>query len=583
MNENVKFLKGTQTSFDNLCKKVNDKESGFEYKTGAFYLVIDDTTGSENLGKPSRLYYGVNSTTIVPVNQGINVVANSEALPKTHSKATAGQFYYLEDKNILCIDNGTSWIQTNTDTTLNPSASSFDISNVQEKQIKIEQIIKDSTGDGHPVQQTYYFTGGDHITLDANNTSKNITISLDGIDYKLSGSIENIDPKDQSADAQKKLNINLKNGNDSSSTISITPGENLNFEQVGEEGSNSYKLTLNNKVNSFTVSQGTDQNNKDGFKFTVTGNAVNGGETSDILDPIISYGGESKKEVHFVNGKAVLDVYTKAEVDKFNYDLNAMVYRGAITDITKSGDNYTFVFEDPKKYTTDNLRNGYVFIYSGTSEKTETVYKGKTVRVGDLFIATGDEVEGIIPSSGLKWVHVPAGDEPLVGIGDTLTGDNVTKANFEIFRGQTDKLLTFEIKGDAGLKATAIVDEADEKKKIVTLGHSTPKDNNATEVKGKLDHNQISITINDPTSIDAYGHVTQVTPKSYILNDTHAKIEAAPQEGSGTTFTPTIKVDSKVVQLGGIDIQSKTLKVDCFSGSDSEKAKINVELQWETF
>ena len=75
MDENVRFLKGTETSFNALRKQVEDPNSNVKYQPGAFYLVIDDTvnnTGAPNnrdtFGKPSRLYYGVSETVIAPVN-----------------------------------------------------------------------------------------------------------------------------------------------------------------------------------------------------------------------------------------------------------------------------------------------------------------------------------------------------------------------------------------------------------------------------------------------------------------------------------------------------------------------------------
>ena len=95
MNEAVKFLKGTQAQFETLC-------ATGKYQAGAFYLVIDDTAGAtaDTLGKPGRLYYGVNSTTIAPVNQGITSVETIENLP-TPSALNAGGFYYVTTKNIL--------------------------------------------------------------------------------------------------------------------------------------------------------------------------------------------------------------------------------------------------------------------------------------------------------------------------------------------------------------------------------------------------------------------------------------------------------------------------------------------------
>lgn len=109
---NVKFLKGSQAEFEKVAGR---------YKPGAFYLVINDNKSADDYKKPSRLYYGVDENNCVPVNQGINVVDTTAGLPQSFNQNTAGEFYYVKDKNILCINNGKGWIQTNTDTVLDTS------------------------------------------------------------------------------------------------------------------------------------------------------------------------------------------------------------------------------------------------------------------------------------------------------------------------------------------------------------------------------------------------------------------------------------------------------------------------------
>ena len=176
MNEAVKFLKGTQEQFETLC-------AAGKYQPGAFYLVIDDTASAgDNLGKPGRLYYGVNATNIAPVNQGITTVKTTAGLP-TPSKLNAGNFFYAEDENILCISNGKSWVQTNVDTTLSSDASTIDITSAGENAVKIEQTIADTAG--NLVKQAYILTGGTNITLTEDSETKSINIEVSGIDYKL--------------------------------------------------------------------------------------------------------------------------------------------------------------------------------------------------------------------------------------------------------------------------------------------------------------------------------------------------------------------------------------------------------------
>lgn len=578
MSEAVKFLKGTQENFNNLKK----------YQPGAFYLVIDDVVNNagkpnndDTFGKPSRLYYGVSETKVAPVNQGITSVENIENLP-TPNALNAGGFYYVTTKNILCISNGDKWVQTNVDTTLNTNAadSYIEVGAPEDNKATITQIITDTSG--NLIKQIHTLIGGEHITLDVNSTNNTVTFKVDGIDYKLHSSAEDVSTEDTT---HKKLNIILKNDgieNDAGTKVTIIPDDNLNFETV-DANTNQYKLTLDNKVDTFTV-----DNAENGFNLVLAGNAVDapGGKITQSIDPVIKYGADKTDPAtaHFANGEAILDVYTKTEIDNFNRTLNAMVYRGAITKIA---DN-VFTFENTSQ-TTANLHNGDVFIYSNP-DKSESVYNGNIVRQGDLFIASGEEdTAGIIPTANLTWVYIPSADEPLVAIDDTLTADK-SEPNFSIYRGTDEELFTFVIDTDDSLEVTANTPEKS-KTKTVTLKHVAKKDKDATAVADTLEFgskDSVEISIQDPTSIDTNGHILQVTPKKYVLKDTHAVIKAAPHTGDGKVLTPVINVDTTDIDLGPIKINSETLAVECVNGSKSDNgavtaAQINVELQWGSF
>lgn len=69
---------------------------------GYFYLTTDT----------HRLYVGQGEA-LVPVNEGVLTVANIEALPES---AHAGDFYYATAENVLCVYNGSQFIQINPDT-----------------------------------------------------------------------------------------------------------------------------------------------------------------------------------------------------------------------------------------------------------------------------------------------------------------------------------------------------------------------------------------------------------------------------------------------------------------------------------
>lgn len=95
---NVCFLLGTQ-------EKLNTMMTGKSGTNGAFYLTSDT----------HRLYIGTSDGSVQPVNEGVTTVKNLTALQGLQ-KPNAGEFYYLTDENILCVYNGTSWVQINSDT-----------------------------------------------------------------------------------------------------------------------------------------------------------------------------------------------------------------------------------------------------------------------------------------------------------------------------------------------------------------------------------------------------------------------------------------------------------------------------------
>lgn len=111
--KNIKFLSGLQEDLNKYFLGSGETEEGNAIE-GAFYLTSDT----------HRLYIGrsiqvdnATKTVPIPVNEGIQSVSNASALSSID--AHAGEFYYAEQENILCIYNGTEWVQINPDTDTN--------------------------------------------------------------------------------------------------------------------------------------------------------------------------------------------------------------------------------------------------------------------------------------------------------------------------------------------------------------------------------------------------------------------------------------------------------------------------------
>lgn len=553
MSEAVKFLKGTQEKFSQLTS----------YQPGAFYLVIDDVsaTDSDTYGKPSRLYYGVNSTTIAPVNQGITTVENTSKLP-TANKLNAGSFYYSEADNILCILSGDGkWIQINVDTALSPTLSSLKVGSTNNDN-EVEVVEKLVDNNNHIIEFTHTFVGDDHITI-SNDEGNKIVFKLTGINYTLTEGLSKVSENSE----QNKLDFTLSNGEKESSTVSIVPGPKLNFVDDGGK----YTLTLDNEINKFESIPVDGAGDKDtGFNIKIGGSAVVGDEKSITIDPTITI---DNKDYKFKGGNLALDVYTKTDIDTKLRTLNAMVYRGAITAIADDG---TFTFSNSNLNTKkESLHNGDTFIYSGN----DVTYNKNTVRSGDLFIASGVENEsGDLLTENIEWIYIPSANEPLVEIGDTLNSENL-QPDFTIQQG-LEKLFRLALKSGAGIN---IRTEISDKDKIITIGHTASHTAATESTETQVFDQAFTITVNNPKTIDAQGHVTESQSTTYTLKDTHANIEKENYTFVEGTLVPQIKVDGLSKELSPIDITSDTLKISGSGTTEGAHANIHVELEWGSF
>lgn len=92
---NVSFLIGSQTRVNELLNSKNGVQAG------AFY-VTNDT---------HRIYFGAAADSLVALNQGVKSVESVKDLVPE-----AGQFYYVKGSNVLCVHNGSEWVQINPDT-----------------------------------------------------------------------------------------------------------------------------------------------------------------------------------------------------------------------------------------------------------------------------------------------------------------------------------------------------------------------------------------------------------------------------------------------------------------------------------
>jgi hypothetical protein len=552
---NVKFLKGSQAEFEKVAGR---------YKPGAFYLVINDNKSADDYKKPSRLYYGVDENNCVPVNQGINVVDTTADLPQSFNQNTAGEFYYVKDKNILCINNGKGWIQTNTDTILDTSKknSNVSVNSNPEKPngVSITNTIADSSG--NIITETYDIIGSDYIQVEAipavgDKGVDTVKLSLKGVNYQLSSSLN-----------KKTLNVKLKNADTDAGNFNIIAGSNVN---IAETSTGNYTLSVNKAVDSIdVVNHGTGT----GFTASISGPGVegagNGTTLSADIDPEIALEGKTGS-YKFKDGVLTLPVYSKQDIDNQLRTINAMVFRGGfqVKDGAIAYDNSDIT----------EITEGNTFIYTGAED---TLWNGHYLRPGDLIIASGKEVNGVITGT-INWTYVPSADDPVTEIEGA---NDKSTAGFIIKLGSTKKLLDYALNGESGivLETEVLTDSKGQptNSKVVTIKHSNTLTVNTPVSQPYADEQ--TIIINEPTEIDAQGHVIKSTQKTFTVKNTHQEIANADYTVNGTdTLIPNLKVAGADLEGKPLVFASNSLKVNVSAATTTDNAKVNFELEWGTF
>lgn len=114
----------------------------------------------------------------------------------------------------------------------------------------------------------------------------------------------------------------------------------------------------------------------------------------------------------FYNG-AVLNVYSKEDIDNKFLGVNAMTYKGVVGTVALPT-------------TGVHIGDTYMVDKVGT-------YGGSSCKIGDLLIATGTEANGVITSGTLKWTIVPSANDTdtqfALSVASTTNGGQIVLKN----------------------------------------------------------------------------------------------------------------------------------------------------------
>lgn len=570
-NQKILFLQGTQAKLDGMTSST----------VGAFYLTNDT----------HRLYLGMSATAApVPVNQGVTFLANENALPNMNSasdeqkKNVAGQFYFLTDKNILCVYSNNQWVQINSDTTI--KEVKFGAEADTNGGVNVSLAITD-TRNTIKTADNLILKGNSNVTIKASDATisgsavKVITFSVpDGDTYSLGTEITNgVDFGNPNANGGVgKIILNASKGADTS--VNIEAGKNI---KITGSGTNDKDIKIEGKdfgLDSVIVTP----EKAEGFSITVKNNANQ--QKDGFLNPIIKVDTNTAK---YVKGTADLSnfVYSKKQVDDKFVGLDAMRYMGTVASI-----NDLVALTDVENGNTYKFTGADIKVSSLTpDQKTKINTEGLTeIHRGDVFIAKGTEVSGVLVGDW-TWDVIPSGDES-----DTTYKFQGSDTGIILKEAGGQEPGTLDFATNKYLSVATNV-SADKLNTTVIVNHkelTTPINNNAEPTaKGKMTAGSANEStyefVTHKVSVDGAGHVTDIVKEKHTIVDTHNNIQ---NDGTGTTVgtsteagavtvAPTVQMkDGDKADLS-FDVASKSLKVT--AGTNAKIPTVNIELEWGSF
>lgn len=483
------------------------------------------------------------------------VVANVSSLPTTPTPHQSA-LYYAVAENILCRYNGTSWVQINSQKKLAELIKTISTAYVASSNIgtatmtftgadgsKKEGTVKVSSGNANTVTVTSNATNG--LVINAADTVKSTSASMASNKLTVTETTSGYGANGVALAESSKTayTLEFKNGG----------GVTLTSAQTGTDAS----VTINAKPTAITPSF-----NASGV-FGIEYSGADGSKVSSAtLTPTIKIGKGTQVQATFANGVAnFTGVYTAAEVDAAIVNqlktANAMVFMGAVGgDVNlpaSAAHGATYIVD-----TAGQIKDG-----SG-----KTIQAG--AQIGDLFIATGTETDGVISGTALKWQYVPAGDDdsitPVVTVADGSF--TVSKKAGSAAASDLGKL-TFS----DGLTATA-------SGTTLAVKHTTKTPTKNTDSANKTTTFDAISALN----FDAYGHVSAYTVSTYTIPNNAI---------SGVTDTigtvdNSVEVTTKVTQTSGNN-KSDTFKITSSGNSsilvtgNATNKTVNIDICWGTF
>lgn len=560
-------------------------------KDGTFYLTTDT----------HRLYIGQKTadskTDLVELNKSITIVKALSDLPLHGEtgvndllKDYVGQFYYVQTLNILCVvikeekegkDPVYKWQQINPDTTLASSLDNTAVA-VSDNTATITSTVADSKGNSS--KGIHKIKGGTNITITQDTNEDGYTISSTNTTYSLGTNTtsKETDPPSEEKDLTTKIILTSSNNNKDEIQITTSDDAYSELKATANDGTIDFNLKVNNMYNTGFSSGYGDSNT--GFKFEVTDGA---GSKPASIDPIIKYGSGTTTDVHFNNGIATLDVYTKEQTDTAIgtalQTADAMTFKGVL-DLKREGTEeppvYKVILQGAETETIITSAN------KGDTYKVgkEGTYFGHLCKIGDLLIAKEDGLNSSTISSKDKWYYIPSGDDEII---NTAVSGNDT---FQITSSARDVIGAHTLKTPDSPTGDVVINRvgSEQTELIQTIDHKTYS---SPANKTPSDQDPISSTLNTQTSFTAItgietsnGHITGYTTQTlnnnvkYQINNVNHKASVSNNNQSLSIGPVITDTNGGTIPLTRLNIQTETLK---FTAQNTNN--VNINLVWGEF
>lgn len=531
----------------------NDRSATLKFVGADLVLTANGADGIKLTGDT----YSIGSSAIAG---GVAIDLNRDNAADTTRKGKIGSVN-LKAGNAIKLERG-----TNGDITIDATAevatiksNTFTVS--QTGQVAtIENAVQDSLATD-PVKDSFKLAAdGNDISLSTDTGTK--TVKIKGSHFSLSG-------ETQATDNTAKITLKSDLTGSASSNFSIAGGDNVHVTQNGSAIS---IAAVNTTLDSVAIDAQAA-----GYKVTVKDTSNNVGVTNTFDPKIKLAGGES---VSFVNGIATIP--TKVIDDKITaakQSMDAMVFKGAVTSVPTGAQEIGWTYKATGDFT----------IPAGSVEGSATAADVKT---GDLIVATGNEVGGVI-TSGLKWYVVPSGDEENTTYSFARVED-AGKIGIKLAPDGMAANVVGQMTVEAGDNIAIAANNADEDGKYqnVKISHGAAGTAVAAPTATKVSQNvgeALVITAHE-VAYDKYGHITGVTAKEYTLKDTdtHNDIDtfgvAASENGKGVVHSVKTKdnTNARTAQVNYVAAAGNQ-NISINTTSSAGVATVTFDLVWGTF